>query len=232
LRCEDFLKAGGSIVLKRGVQGMGKGALEAKENIVTKFIESCTVNAGGIINTGSSLHSDLTAGDEVIVSGKKGFLIGGTVSAGKKIEASVFGNKMNTPTVLKVGVSPEVMERFKELTATIKEDQEEMLKHKQNIKALKDKIAAGQKLLPNQVVLAKQSTEEFARLSECLENNSAEYMVLKKEIEENTNGRIDVNHTVYPGVNMYISNRILMIKDIRSRCRFQVDGADIVSVPI
>lgn len=67
------LKAGGNIALKRGVQGMGKGVLEAGNDIITKFLESCTVKAGHVINTGSCLHSELNAGEMVMVSGKKDF---------------------------------------------------------------------------------------------------------------------------------------------------------------
>ena len=226
------LISGGNIVLKRGVQGMSKGYLEAKNDIVTKFIESATVKAGSTINTGSSLHSDLTAGDKVIVSGKKGFLIGGTISAGKRIEASVIGNKMNTSTTLKVGVEPEVMERYKELTTLIKEHQEELMQHKQVLETLKKKMAEGLKLLPNQMVMAKQSSEAFKTIGEMLEKESAEYMVLKKEIEENTGGRIVVHHTIFPGVCICISNRNYPVKDVRSHCQFRADGADIVSMPI
>jgi len=226
------LISGGNIVLKRGVQGMSKGYLEAKYDIVTKFLESCTMKAGGTINTGSSLHSDLTAGDMIIVSGKKGFLIGGTVSAGKKIEASVFGNRMNTSTVLKVGVDPEVMERYKELTTLIKEQQEELLQHKQVLDTLKKKMAEGLKLLPNQLVMAKQSGEAIKDLNDLLDNETAEYMLLKKEIDENTGGKIVVNNTIYPGVNIYISNRVYHVKDSLSRCQFRAEGADVVSSPI
>lgn len=223
------LKAGGSIVLKQGVQGMSKGKLEAGKDIITKFIESCFVQAAGVINTGSSLHSDLIAGDKVIVSGKKGFLIGGTISAGKRIEASVFGNKMNTNTVLKVGVKPELMERFKELTASLKEDKEEMIEQKQKLDAIKKKLKEGQKLLPNQIMLAKQLGETLKTLGEKVTKESEEHELLKKEIEENTNGKVVVNHTIYPGVQIYISNRVYPVKDIRSRCQFRVNGADIVS---
>ena len=226
------VKAGGNIVLKRGVQGMGKGSLEAGHDIVTKFIESCYVQAENVINTGSSLHSDLVAGEAIVVSGKKGFVIGGTVSAGKRIEASVFGNKMSTPTILKVGVKPEIMERFKVLTAQIKEKQEEVLAQKQILESLKKKIKEGQKLLPNQLALAKQTSETFKALGESLEEDSTEYMLLKKEIEDNTDGRVVVKYTVYPGVHIYISNRLYPVKDIKSRCQFRIDGADVISTSI
>lgn len=226
------LIAGGNIVLKRGVQGMNKGILQAGNDIVTKFIESCTVKAEHTINTGSSLHSDLIAGESVIVSGKKGFLIGGSISAGKRIEASVFGNKMNTATVLRVGVEPEVMDRFKDLSVSIKEKQEEMLKNQQILETIKKKLKEGMKVLPNQVLQAKQAGELLKQLGEDLEKESTEYMLLKKEIEENKDGRVVVNHAVFPGVCVYISNRVYPVKDVRSRCQFRLDGADVITMPI
>lgn len=226
------LIAGGNIVLKRGVQGMGKGNLQAGNDIVTKFLESCNVKAGHTINTGSCLHSNLIAGEAVIVSGRKGFLIGGNVCAGKRIEASVFGNKMYTATNLKVGVDPDVMNRFKELAAIIKEKQEKMLENRQLLEMLKKKLTEGQKLLPNQIAMAKQAGDDFKKLGEELEKDSAEYMFLKQEIENNTDGRIVVNHTVYPGVTIIISNRVYPIKDVRSRCQFRMSQADVVSLPV
>lgn len=226
------LIAGGNIVIKRGAQGMGKANLEAGYDIVAKFIESCNVKAGHVINTGSSLHSNLNAGTAVIVSGRKGFLIGGTISAGQKIEACVIGNKMNTQTILKVGVEPEVMERFKELTLSIKEKQEEMVKSKQILETIKKKLKEGQKVLPNQIMLAKQAGESLLTLQKTLDVESEEYITLKKEIENNKDGRVIVDYIIYPGVCIYISNRVYPVKDNRSRCQFRVDGADVVTAPI
>lgn len=226
------LIAGGNIVLKRGIQGMGKGVLQAGNDIVTKFIESSTVKAGNVVNTGSSLHSVIEAGEEVIVSGRKGFVIGGSVSAGKKIEASVFGNKMNTVTELRVGVKPEIMERYKELSTSISEKQNQMLENRQTLETLKKKLANGAKLLPNQLVLAKQAGEQLKILSAELESDSEEYLQLKMEIENNKDGKIIVNQTIFPGVNLVISNRVYPVKDALQHCQFKVKDAEVVSSPV
>lgn len=226
------LKAGGNIVIKRGMQGMGKGSLTAGNDIVTKFLESCDVKAGHNINTGSSLHSSLTAEEGIIVSGRKGFLIGGDISAGKRIEASVFGNKMSTETSLHVGVKPEVMERYKELAMSLKQKQEEILESKQTIETLQKKMKEGVKLLPNQLVLAKQAGEVLKTLGGEVQKETEEYNLLKKEIQENTNGKVVVNHTIFPGVLIDISGRICQVKDVRSRCQFKMSGADVESTPI
>ena len=57
------LVAGGQIILKRGIQGTGRGKMKAGTNIVSKFIESATAEAGGFIQTESIMHSNVTAGE-------------------------------------------------------------------------------------------------------------------------------------------------------------------------
>lgn len=226
------LIAGGNIVLKRGVQGASKGYLEAGNDIVTKFIESCTVKAGHTINTGSSLHSDLDAGEMIVISGKRGFVIGGSVSAGLRIEASVFGNKMNTATTLRVGVDPEVIERYKDLATVIKGKQTDLAKHNQTVEAYQKMVAEKRKVTSIQAVNVKQSVEMIKKLSSEIEEMSEEYIQLKRAIEGNRGGKIVINHTIYPGVSISISNRIYQVKEVLSRCQFRLEGIDVVSIPL
>ena len=124
------------------------------------------------------------------------------------------------------------MDRFKELTVSIKEKQEEILNHQQILNGLKKKLKEGNKLLPNQIMIAKQSTERLTALNEQLEKESEEYINLKQEIENNKDGKVIVDHIVFPGVCIYISNRVYPVKDNRSRCQFRIDGADVVTLPI
>ena len=48
----------------------------------------------------------------------------------------------------------------------------------------------------------------------------------------NKDGKVIVDHVVFPGVCIYISNRVYPVKDNRSRCQFRIDGADVVTLPI
>ncbi len=66
------LRAGAEIILKRGIQGMSKGILEADGNIITKFIENSEVVSGGDIITDAIMHSQVTARGRVTVVGKRG----------------------------------------------------------------------------------------------------------------------------------------------------------------
>ena len=100
-----YIAAGGNIIIARGINGMGKGDLRAEGNVITKFIESARVVAeNGYVNTESILHSEVSAGDEIIVEGKKGFVTGGHVQAAHKIRVKTLGAELGAATLVEVGV--------------------------------------------------------------------------------------------------------------------------------
>jgi uncharacterized protein len=71
------LKAGGDIILKRGMVGNSKGIIVANGDIIAKYIESCTVEARGDIRSEAIMHSDVKCGNRLELGGKKGLLVGG-----------------------------------------------------------------------------------------------------------------------------------------------------------
>ncbi len=89
---DAMLVAGGDIIVKRGIAGMQRGYMEAQGNIICKYIENAKAYAGGYIETGSVIYSEVGAGSDVIVAEKKGFINGGTVRASGKVEDNIIGS--------------------------------------------------------------------------------------------------------------------------------------------
>ena len=79
------LYAGGHIILKRGIQGMDRGVLRANGNVISKFIESATVEAGGYVTADAIMHSNISAKGDITVEGKKGYITGGTIRSGTQV---------------------------------------------------------------------------------------------------------------------------------------------------
>lgn len=223
------LYAGGNIILKRGMQGMGKGVIVAEKDVVTKFVESGTVKTGGSLNTGSILHCTVEAKNKVIVSGKKGFIIGGDISATHSIETNYAGNKMGTVTILKVGIDPELFARSKELDEIVKSDTEQRTKCIQVLELYKKKMANGQKLLPSQVVQIKNTSALVKEVDERLKTNLVELNELLTKINENKDGCIKISDTIYPGVRITISNRNHFVKEERTHCQYKLDATTVTS---
>ncbi|HPU78704.1 MAG TPA: FapA family protein, partial [Thermosynergistes sp.] len=106
------LKSGGSIVVKGGISGMGKGELSAQGDIIVRYAEQATLRSGSnVVAERALLHSLVYARSEVQVSGgKKGTIAGGKIYAGSEVICDELGSKMETRTEVQVGTSPELIE--------------------------------------------------------------------------------------------------------------------------
>ena len=145
------MEASGNVTIARGVNGMAKGIIRAGGNIIAKFIENAHVEARGYVETDSILHSQVTAGTEIRVGGKKGFITGGYVCATNMIEVKTLGSEMGANTVVEIGINPETKRRYLELENQI-EDTTKMIRSAQPVlDAAKTKILSGIKLPPEQV---------------------------------------------------------------------------------
>lgn len=115
------IEAGGDIIIARGMNGMGRGVLATKGNVVAKYLENATVSAKGYVSTESILHSRVMAGTEINVTGRKGFITGGRVSAANVIRVKTLGSPMGADTIVEVGADPSVKLRIQELQKLVVE---------------------------------------------------------------------------------------------------------------
>lgn len=116
-----YLEAGGDIIIARGINGMNRGVLKAKGNIVVKFMENTSATANGYIHAESILHSTVQAGSEITVSGKRGFITGGRVCATNGITVKTLGSQMGADTIVEVGADPTIKTRIQDLQKEIAE---------------------------------------------------------------------------------------------------------------
>lgn len=225
------LKAGGDIILKRGMHGNGKGLLISGRDIISKYIERANVEARNDIKAEAIMHCDIKCSNKLELGGRKGLLVGGTVRVGREVDLKYLGNQMSTATVLEVGVDPNLRERLKYLKNEIPAIEESLLKANQAIALLNKMKMAGTLTLEKREMLAKSTRAKFV-----YENKLMEYRKEVAEIEESlqhgANGRIKVRGSVYPGVRVAIGNSMLYIKEEAQYCTLYSDGADIRFGPL
>lgn len=221
------LTAGGKIVLKRGVQGMSKAAMEAAGDVISNFIESATVKAGGKIITDAIMHSQITAKDDVLVHGKRGLIAGGRVQTKTRIEARTVGSTMGTATELEVGIDPAVTERYHFLEKEMESLTNEKDGLVQNLMILKKRLEAKGKLDDDKMKSLKELGVKIQEIDRKVEEDSKEYDLLAEELGEQSAGKIIVENIVYPGVKMTISSVSTNIHTETQHSAFVRDGADI-----
>lgn len=107
------LEAKKDIVLKNGMTGNEQGKVKTQGSILGKFFEHVTLEAGADISANAMMNCHVDAGQDIIVSGKFGVIVGGKVHALRLIRTMVAGNMAQVQTVLFAGSDRDL---FAELT--------------------------------------------------------------------------------------------------------------------
>lgn len=225
--------AGGNIIIARGMNGMSKGVLEAGGNIVAKFIESATVCAEkGYVNAGSILHSDVTAGDEVVVEGKKGFLTGGHVRAANKINVKTLGAEMGSHTVVEVGVNPALKAEYTELQKDVM-DLMKAIKDAQPILVnFAEKRARGAKFSAEQLAYIKQVAKKMEADKQNLIQKNNRLQDFQEIFATQRRAAVEVTGEVYPGTTIVIGDVSMTVQSSYKYCRFVREQGEVRMGPL
>ena len=206
---------------------MGKGMLRADGNVVAKFIENATVEANGYVEASSIMHSQVMAGSEVHVGGKRGFISGGKVSATTLIDVKILGSDMGTETLVEIGVSPTVKKRYKDLNELINENTKVINRAIPIMEAARDKHEQG-------IELSEEQQQNIKGLAIITRSKLEEIRQFNKEISEiegllaeEKRACVAVRDTVYPGTKIVINDVSKIIKDSMKYCRFVKDRGDV-----
>lgn len=221
------LQADGQIILKRGIQGKNIGTLKAGGNIISKFIESAKISAGGYLSTEAIMHSKVSVKGDIIVGGKKGFITGGEIRSSSLIQAKIAGSTMGTTTILEVGIDPEVLEQLHIIEKEINEMQTEYEKINQQLMVYAKRLKNGEKLSVDKIMLIKSETVQKEELEQKIKENQSKMELLQQDIDENNGGCIKIMGTIYPGCKVTISGVTQFIRKEAQHCRLVKDKVDI-----
>ncbi|WP_281975560.1 DUF342 domain-containing protein [Halobacillus litoralis] len=223
------LSAGGSVHISDGVSGLGKARITAGEDVRIGYINQAVVEAGqDLFVENSALHSQCVAHRSVYC--QKGNIIGGTTSAGNRVEAQSIGNRMHTPTGIYIGVNKKVEEKQMKLNQTLKAKMEQKEKLVQIGKSLERKrLKQGELSAKERITSLRQRSslenneEEIYELAEQMKSMNSSigdlddaYLKAVKNIHAFTNVgfgkyvlRVDVDHT---DVHMILDSGEIVIK--------------------
>lgn len=223
--------AGGNIVIKRGVQGMGKGVLEAGGDVCAQFFENANVKSEGNVIAGSILHSNVFAKEKIVVSGKKGFIVGGEVICDNYVEVNNIGNKMETQTMIKVGVNPDVLDELKKLVIEVNEINEKREEVSSYLNVYREKVKKGVKLSPENLKMIRQYTAELEEIDSQMGGKKERMIELKTLVDEGKKGMVRVTGTSFRGVTIFIASKIYIVKDKDKHVLYKIVDSDIEPTP-
>ena len=220
------LKAKKDIVLKNGMQGNGKGYLEAGGNVTGKFFEQVQIKAVNDINANAIMNSDIECGQDVIVSGKYGIIIGGKVSATRYIHATIIGNMSEVKTTISAGVDGDLFAKLtkceQDMSAVNGElakitnvlGQIQILMEKSDRKDLGDKKMA----------LMRTKIEKDTKLSELTKKKQD---IVEKMGKANL-AKVTIEKVIYPGNVVVINGVRAVVTEEEHHVEYARRGAGII----
>ncbi len=221
-----IIKAEGDIILRRGMQGMGKGQLKSGGDIISRYIENSNIEAKNDIKAEAIMHSNVKCGNKLELSGRKGLLVGGTCKVGKEIVAKVIGSHLATVTDIEVGVDPTVRERYKAVRDEIIQLETDVRKADQAITILK-KMELANALSPEKKEIMVKSVRTKVFYSNRLVELKEEMNQLDAKLQQEAYGKIRCYNTIYPGTKVAIGSCMMNVKENLQYCTLYRDGADI-----
>lgn len=220
------IKAGGDIILRRGMQGLGKGVLVSGGDIVARYIEHSNIEAKNDIKSEAIMHSNVKCGNRLELSGKKGLLVGGSCKVGKEIIAKVIGSHMATITDIEVGMDPTLRERYKALREEIPNIENDIKKAEQAITILKKLEMAGM-LTPEKQEMMTKSVRTKLYFSNRINELREEMAAIEAKLQQDAYGKVRIYNFVYPGTKVSIGACMMYVKETLQYCTLYRDGADV-----
>ncbi len=211
------IKAEGSISIMKGMNGMGKGILESKENINCKYMENAIAVAKGFIRSESMLNCQIRCGENLEMIGKRGMLVGGSYIAGKNIFAKTIGSDAYTHTEVEIGKEPELYEKLNHLNEKIPQIKKEINDLEKIVGFLKQlesvgKLTEEKRGILENAVHTKQVKQEEMKESNLQHEEITEILALKAK------GKIVCTDKIYPGVRVSIGIAKMSINNVFIDC--------------
>lgn len=180
---------GGNVLIKRGATADYKGLIQAGGNVSGKFFETITIEAGDSAYSDYFLNCDIQAGKNVIATGRKGSLAGGTARCREQVKVAHLGNKAGVETRVEILYENETARKqaecLKELETLQKERGrllKEILKYRNNNQDEELEKSLPYMKLEYQVGLREEGIKKAEKLLEELqeeEQKSSQYIIVE-----------------------------------------------------
>ncbi len=206
------IEAGKDILLRSGMLGGNKASIKTKGNIFAKFVENTTIEAGGMIQADVLMNCKVTCKERIVLSGKRGSIIGGEIHAVQGVEATSIGNMAETKTLIFAGTGEGMKGRLLLLEKKVKATQEELDKIEKvlnQFKQLEKENGTSYANDPRRMALLRTRIRDAAVLAE----DENEIKELQSLIARAKGAVIAVTNEIFPGVTLMIDDERLTIKN-------------------
>lgn len=212
------IEADGNIVIQKGVLGDGRAVIKSQSSVTSSYLENCVVYAKDTVSAGSILTAHVYSDNQIIVRSGRGTIIGGKLTAGNMVSATVIGSRAERLTEISVGDLPVVRQQREELTQLLQQTEKDLDAVEKNINYLDigDVVEDVQRAMNRAQLLAKQ------RLQKNIFTQKRDRLV--KQLQDLDQNRIDIEEcrvisdVIYPVTKVKIGDIEESIERVSHQC--------------
>lgn len=196
--------------------------IEAQGDVKVSFAENATIKTKGGITAKSLVNCDITAEQEIVVSGGKGVIVGGNIICYSDITATQVGSDAYAKTNINLGNTPVIIQERNELMQKYTEENTKYEKMKtvyETLTALKKQAgsldADREGILRQAFRYVISEKPKIVRLSEQLKNYD-------RLIDRARSLKLHVKSRVFPGTNVKIFTSVYDTPSECGCCTFSI----------
>lgn len=214
---EGTVEAGADLVVGRGILGGPNSVIRAHRNVFAKYMENSRVHARENLQADCIVNCDVYSDGMVQVCTGRGIILGGRVSAGQGVTASVVGSKAEGLTTIILGGRP-CAEYERELLVR---EIDEMLAEQKKLENQPDGPAKVSRLSK----LRMKISVNRMKLDQMDKDLEALHEALREAPEEMNKACLECG-IAYPGTEIYINGKSIRLTRETHKClaRLSVDG--------
>lgn len=201
------ITSGGDMILKAGISGNDEGILICGGDLYARYIENARVLCRGSVYVEEAImHSRVKADHDIIFTGKRAEIFGGTVVAGGNIHCKKLGNINEPFTELHVGIRIDDYTELVSLEEKVKRSAKELDDLDIKIRQLKN--AAGNDEIDKNAVkkislAVKQLESDSNTLSNEYNNDLKKLHEMKRNIKVSKDAQLKVEQKIFGKVTVY-----------------------------
>jgi uncharacterized protein (DUF342 family) len=220
--------AAGSIMVRGGITGCMKTLIKARDSIHARFVENSRLDAGrDILIREAIMQSFIKAGENVKVSARRALIVGGTIQAGREVEAKVIGSQLATQTIVEVGVNPHLRDEYQELKQAKEEKEKTMDILNHNLQMFQRSGVSPENLSEARRIRLIKMLDDLKSVRKELEQITDRIIAIESEFRKTKAAKVRVMEVVYPGVRISIGQSIYIVNDPIKFSEFILDEGEV-----
>jgi len=173
------------------------------------------------------MQSYIKAGGNIKVSGRKALIVGGTIQAGREVEAKVIGSQLATQTIVEVGVNPHLRDEYQILNRVKGEKKKTMDILNHYLQMFQRSGISPENLSEIKKMELIKMLDNLKNLRQELEQITERIATIETEFQKTQAAKVRIMEIVYPGVRISIGQSIYIVNDPIKYSEFILDQGEV-----